>query len=80
MQMLCTYDEAGAADWKAGFDADAEGRAQAGLTLLQLWRDADAPSRAIALFEVNDKARAKAWLDRERGLGAALSATFLNTA
>jgi hypothetical protein len=52
---------------QTAFDADAEARGQAGLTLLQLWRE-DAQTR-WALFTVNDAAKARGWLEKEAGLG-----------
>ena len=80
MQLICRYDTIDWPEWRSNFDVSAEGRMQAGLTLMQLWRDADTPSAAVALFEVNDRARAEAWIAREAGFGAALRADFLETA
>ncbi|UWQ21700.1 DUF3303 family protein [Jannaschia sp. W003] len=65
--------------WKAGFDADTEKRMNAGLTLLQLWRDADSGG-VTALFEVNDRAKAEAWLEVENATGPALAARFMRRA
>jgi hypothetical protein len=65
--------------WRREFDADAETRMQAGLTMLQLWRAASG-AEVTALFEVNDRKRAEGWLDRERATGPALEARFLRTA
>ena len=80
MQLLCRFDTIAWDDWKARFDDDAEDRRLAGLTVLQLWRDADAPDAAVALFEVNDRGKAAAWIDKQKGFGAALRADFLTTA
>jgi hypothetical protein len=80
MQLLIDYTTASFPAWKAEFDADAENRMQAGLTLLQMWREADNPNAVACLFEVNDRARAQAWLDKEAGFGAAFPARFLKTA
>ena len=80
MQLICRYDTIDWPEWRAGFDASAEDRRTAGLTLMQLWRDADTPSAAVALFEVNDRARAEDWIAREAGFGAAMRADFLETA
>ena len=71
---LAAYDP-----WKAAFDADAETRMQAGLTLLQLWRDADGGG-VTALFEVNDRKKAEDWIARESATGPALDARFMKTA
>jgi hypothetical protein len=65
--------------WKREFDAAAEGRMQAGMTLLQLWRAASG-AEVTALFQVNDRKRAQDWLDREIATGPALDARFLKTA
>ena len=65
--------------WKAEFDADADTRMQAGLTLMQLWRDADGGG-VTALFQVNDRKKAEDWLGRERQTGPALEARFMRTA
>ncbi|SFP32426.1 hypothetical protein [Tranquillimonas alkanivorans] len=80
MQLLCRFDTPDYDEWKKTFDADAEDRMNAGLTLLQLWRDADTPSAALALFEVNDRKRAQAWIEKETGFGHALTADFLKPA
>ena len=80
MQLICRFDTIDWPEWRAAFDAGAEARAVAGLSLMQLWRDADTPSAAVALFGVNDRARADAWIAREAGFGAALRADFLETA
>lgn len=80
MQLLVRYETAGFDAWKAAFDGDAEDRMNAGLTLLQMWREADAPNTAICLFEANQREKADAWLSRETALGAPASATFLRTA
>lgn len=79
MQLLTRHDIPDFAAWKTGFDAHAETRAQAGLTLLQMWRSADGPG-AVCLFEVADRARAQAWLDTETGLGHPITGQFLRTA
>ncbi len=80
MQLICRYDTIDWPEWRAAFDDGAEDRRAAGLTLLQLWRDADTPSAAVALFEVTDRPRAEAWIAKEAGFGAALRADFLETA
>ena len=51
----------------------------AGLTLLQMWREADAQNTAICLFEVNAREKAQAWLDRETAHEGKATATFLRT-
>lgn len=81
MQLLCQFETEDYDAWRRDFDDDAENRMHAGLTLLQLWREADGAAGApFALFEVNDQGKARAWLDKERGLGAHIAAHFLRTA
>jgi hypothetical protein len=80
MQLLLDLTTTDFAAWKREFDADAENRRLAGLTLLQIWRGADEPNAVACLFQVNDRGRAQAWLDKEAGFGAAVTAKFLNTA
>ena len=60
---------------RPAFDADAEARGQAGLTLLQLWKEAGGAH--WALFSVTDPDRARGWLDKETGLGHPPSAAHM---
>ena len=81
MQLLCRIDTPDYAAWRRAFDDDAEERGRAGLTLLQLWREADAENRVAALFQVNDRDRAAAYLATAAELGSGLGdCTFLRTA
>jgi hypothetical protein len=80
MQLLVTFTAPDYAAWQSAFDGHAEDRGQAGLTLLQIWRDADDPAAVLCLFEVNDRPRAQGWLDKEAGFGSAFTARFLRLA
>ena len=81
MHLLATFATQGYAPWKTAFDAHREARDRAGLTLLQLWRHADAPDTVTALFEVADRRRAEGWLSAEAALhGGTPEAHFLKTA
>ena len=80
MHLLAHIPTPDYAPWKTAFDAHAEDRDASGLTLLQFWRGADDPNAVTALFECHDRARAQGWLDRQRGLGAAIDARFVRTA
>jgi hypothetical protein len=80
MQLLCQLDTADFDGWKADFDAEGADRMEAGLTLLQMWRDADSRSRVLMLFEVNERRRAEGWLAKEQGFGGPMTATFLDFA
>lgn len=71
-QMLAIYEIGDYDTWKSAFDGDEEARSEAGLGTLQVWRE-DGASRALALFRVNDAARARDYtatradLMKERG-------------
>ncbi|MBN7786818.1 hypothetical protein JYP51_17960 [Ponticoccus gilvus] len=69
-QLLLKYDSFD----QSAFDADAEARGQAGLTLLQLWTEGAA---RWALFTVNDKGKAQNWLSKETALTHPPSAAHL---
>lgn len=79
MHLLATIDTSSYDAWKTDFDAHSEDRAQSGLTLLQMWHDADAPARVMALFEVADRARADGWVKRQSTLHGGITARFLRT-
>lgn len=65
-QLIAHYRIADFARFRTLFDADAEDRANAGLGLLQLWRESEAD--AWALFEIADAARARDWLGGAAGV------------
>ncbi len=60
---------------RSRFDAEAETRANAGLTLLQLWLEGS--TAHWALFTVNDAEKAQAWLAQETSLGHGPSASHM---
>ena len=68
MQIISHYFVTGFDAWKTAFDADAESRRTAGLTVLQVWKAADSDTHAFTLMEVNDRDRAQAWIDRSDAL------------
>jgi hypothetical protein len=80
MQLLCQLDTSDFPGWKRDFDAESAERMEAGLTLLQMWRDADSRSRVFMLFQVGHRPRAEQWLRKEQGFGGPMTATFLETA
>ena len=80
MQLLTQTTVSDFASFKSAFDAEAEKRMNAGLTLLQMWHDADDANTVLCLFDVNDRTRAKAWLDAESQTGTALTGRFVKTA
>ncbi len=66
MQLICRHDIKEFATWKSNFDNDSEGRMAAGLSVLQIWRDADHSGRVWLLYEVSDRKRAQAFLTDAR--------------
>ncbi|MEH6646697.1 hypothetical protein [Sulfitobacter sp.] len=69
-QMICHFEVTSFDDWHAAFQADEEARRDAGLSVLQIWRDADSTTHAFALLSVNDRARADAWITRSNALSS----------
>lgn len=69
--MLCRNRVRNFARWKRVFDSHADAHRGAGLKLVHLWQDEEIPSQVFFLFEVEDVARAKAFLN---GPGSAESA------
>ncbi|WP_425052992.1 hypothetical protein [Psychromarinibacter sp. S121] len=63
MQMLCRIAFEDFDRWKSAFDDDAERRGQAGLTVLQIWRETGTTDTAWVLFGVNDPKKARAYAD-----------------
>ena len=68
MQLIAHYEVTDFTRWQSAFMADDESRRDAGLGVLQIWRDADSTTHAFALMEVNDRARAEAWITRSNAL------------
>ncbi len=68
MQMIAHYEVTDFTAWQTAFAADDESRRDAGLGVLQIWRDADSTTHAFALMMVNDRARAEAWITRSNAL------------
>ncbi|WP_276135051.1 hypothetical protein [Polluticoccus soli] len=48
--------------WKIGFEAGAEVRARAGVTLKNLFRDTDNPNKVTVVCEMGDTESAKAFI------------------
>jgi hypothetical protein len=66
MQLLAHRKVSDYDAWRRVFYDDAEARGNAGLTLLQLWREADDPGRVWMLYEVSERGMAEEYLE---GLG-----------
>ncbi|MCA0271472.1 MAG: hypothetical protein LCH69_05310 [Proteobacteria bacterium] len=80
MQLIVTFATSGFDAWKADYDAHSEARDNAGLTMMQMWRDADDGNRAVVLFEVSDRARVARWVKEQSALKGGITAQFLRTA
>lgn len=61
--MLVRHKVADYARWKKVFDAHAAARRQAGLKLEHLLRNVEDPSEVFLMFEVEDLARARAFVN-----------------
>jgi hypothetical protein len=70
MQMICHFDVTDFTSWKQAFNADAEARRDAGLSVLQIWQHADSSTKASVLLDVNDRKRADDWLTRSNALSS----------
>ncbi|PIE11203.1 MAG: hypothetical protein CSA72_03535 [Rhodobacterales bacterium] len=62
MQLILVHETKDFDGWKTAFDQDAEDRAQAGLSVLQVWKG---DGIAAALFQVADRPRAQTFLDTQ---------------
>jgi hypothetical protein len=60
--MLCRNRVRNFATWKRVFDSHADSHRRAGLKLVHLWQDEDSSSQVFFLFEVEDIARARAFV------------------
>lgn len=79
MQMIVHLEVTDFGKWKTAFDNDAEARRNAGLTVLQIWKDADSDTHAFVLLAVNDRAKAQTWVDRSDGLSVDDDKTVLSS-
>ena len=68
MQLIVHFEITNFTAWQTAFTADTEARRDAGLSVLQIWRDADSTTHAFALLSVNDRAKAEAWITRSNAL------------
>ena len=76
MQLLAHLKVADYESWRRTFDDDAETRGNAGLTLLQLWRQVDDPNRVWMLYEVSEPAP---FIANALLLGGATALCFLSS-
>lgn len=62
MQLLVRNEVRDYDQWKSVFDANLEPPRTAGLSLSHMWRVLDNPNEVFFLFEVEDRARAEAFM------------------
>ena len=60
--IIITHEVQDFNNWKQGFEAAAENRAQAGVTIKNVYRDADHANKVTVTSEMADAASAKAFL------------------
>ena len=60
--MLCRHRVADFEQWKGVFDSNALTARDAGLRLMNLWRDVEEPNNVFFLFEVKDTDKARAFI------------------
>lgn len=64
-QLIARYDIADYAQFRSAFDADAEDRGAASLSVLQIWREGT--GRVWVLYQIADGKRAMDYLDGAAG-------------
>ena len=62
MVMLCRNRVANFEKWKSVFDSNTPALRDAGLRLMNLWRDVEEPNNVFLLFEVKDTDKARAFI------------------
>ncbi len=60
--MLCRNRVADFKKWKSVFDSNPPALRDAGLRLMNLWRDVEEPNNVFLLFEVTDTDKARAFI------------------
>ncbi|MDH2326425.1 hypothetical protein QCN27_06065 [Cereibacter sp. SYSU M97828] len=78
MQLLIQIDTPDYGAWKSAWDADAEDRADSGLTQMQIWKGEG--GKAFVLLDVHNVKGAKDWLAKEQAFGGVMTPHFLETA
>ena len=64
--LLCRHKVADFATWKRVFDSHTKAHKEAGMTLKHLWRNLEEPGEVFLLFNIEDVAKAKAFLNAPR--------------
>lgn len=64
--------------WKDVFDAQAAASAAAGMTVKRVWRSVDAPDQVFFLLEVEDRARAEAYMASPEAAAVGVAAGALD--
>ncbi len=71
MQLLCRNRVADFETWWAIFETHSDAHRDAGLHLQHFWLNADDPDEVFFLFNVDDRARAEAFLDAPQAVEGA---------
>lgn len=61
--MLCRNRVANFEKWKNVFDSNAQAARDAGLRLMNLWREVEEPNNVFFLFDVKDTEKARAFIN-----------------
>lgn len=78
LQLLCWNTVRDYTRWRARFDGDLERAARAGLELRAVWRSVDAPETIHFLFDVQDRARAEAFMADPESVRSGVAAGVLD--
>ena len=78
MQLLCRNKVADFQTWWAVFETHAHAHRAAGLKLEHLWISADDPDEVFFLFNVEDRARAEAFMEAPESMEAGLEAGVID--
>ena len=78
MMMLVRNRVQDAERWKSVFDAQAAAGAAAGWTVQHVWRSVDAPDVVFFLLQVEDRARAEAYMSSPEASAAGADAGVLD--
>lgn len=70
MELLVRNKVEDYARWKRVFDAQEPAGRAAGLTVARLWRAADDPQQVFFLLEIDDRARAEAFMNAPESAAA----------
>ena len=76
--MLCRNRVKDFPKWKKIFDSHAKAHREAGLFLLDFWRDIEEPNNLFFLFEVKDIAKARVFINNPEAAAAGKAAGVMD--